>query len=602
MLVRSLIIAFTIARVGAQSISGEAIYQEHCASCHDVSALRTPRKEDLQKLAVANILRELESGVMSPIARDLKPPEREAVARYLGVGPGAEPSAKVFCAQRTVAIPTAPKSLWNGWSPKPTNTRFQTAEAAGLTIEQTRNLRLKWAFGFEGDQIVFAQPSIVGDNLFVGSNSGKVHALDRQSGCTRWTFQADTGVRSAIAMVPLGTGGPEQKHALLFGDRAGSFYSLEAESGRLLWKKKVDDHEAARITGAAVVNDGVVYIPVVSVEETLARRDFYLCCSFRGSVVALGLEDGSRVWKTYTITEAVRTTIVGGPGDSVTVGPRGPSGVAVWSTPTLDLKRSRLYIGTGNNYSEPATDMSDSILALDLKTGRILWHRQTLPGDILNGNCQSKDNCPGPDYDFGSSPILERTETGRDLLLAGQKSGVVYALDPDNDGRIVWQARVGKGGVNGGVQWGMASDGKNVYAATSDVVRRGADGYDPKQGGGLTALRISDGAKVWYAAPPPCDDKKGCSPAQSAAVTVIPGVVFSGSLDGHLRAYSTEDGKVLWDFDTARAFPTVNGVKASGGGVDGPGAVVADHMVFVGSGYARTGGMGGNVLLAFSVE
>ncbi len=598
MLVRSLIIALTIARVGAQSVSGEAVYRAHCALCHDMTAPRVPTKSALQQLAVPNILRELESGAMVPMARDLQPAEREAVAKYLGVAATAPtPTTTANCAERTVAIPTAPKALWNGWSPQPTNTRFQTAEAAGLTIEQTRNLKLKWAFGFEGDQIVFAQPSIIGDNLFVGSNSGRVHALDRQSGCTRWMFQADTGVRSAIVMVPLGA-----KHALLFGDRAGSFYSLEAESGRLLWKKKVDDHEAARITGAATVNDGVVYVPVASVEETSARRAGYVCCSFRGSVVALRIQDGSQVWKTYTITEPMHTTIVEGPGDSTTVGPRGPSGVAVWSTPTLDLKRSRLYIGTGNNYSEPATDMSDSILTLDLKTGRILWHQQTLPGDILNGNCQSKDNCPGPDYDFGSSPILEKTETGRDLLLAGQKSGVVYALDPDNDGRIVWQARVGKGGVNGGVQWGMASDGKNVYAATSDVVRRGAAGYDPKQGGGLTALRISDGAKVWYVEPPPCDDKKGCSPAQSAAVTAIPGVVFSGSLDGHLRAYATEDGKILWDFDTARAFPTVNGVKASGGGVDGPGAVVADHMVFVGSGYARTGGMGGNVLLAFSEE
>jgi polyvinyl alcohol dehydrogenase (cytochrome) len=253
-----------------------------------------------------------------------------------------------------------------------------------------------------------------------------------------------------------------------------------------------------------------------------------------------------------------------------------------------------LYVGTGNNYSEPATSTSDAIVAVNMKTGAIAWSRHTLPGDILNGNCQQSDTCPGPDYDFGASVILDQG-----LLLAGQKSGMVYALDPDKKGSIVWQTRVGKGGVNGGVQWGIASDEKNVYAATSDVVRRGRAGYDPAQGGGLTALRIRDGEKVWHATPPPCDTKPGCSPAQSAAVTVIPGVVFSGSLDGHLRAFSTEDGKVLWDFDTAREFKTVNGVKASGGGVDGPGPVVADGMVLVGSGYARTGGMGGNVLLAF---
>lgn len=488
------------------------------------------------------------------------------------------------CNDKTVRIASPVASGWNGWSPALTNTRFQGANAAGLTVAQVQKLKLKWAFGFEGDTMVFAQPSVIGNNLFVGSVSGKVHALDAESGCTRWTFQAESAVRPSIVMVPAGA-----VHALLFGDRAGTFYSLEAETGKVLWKKKVDDHAGARVTGSAVVHEGVIYIPVASSEETLARRDQYACCTFRGSVVALRVQDGSQVWKTYMIPEAAHKV-----GEAW-----GPSGAGVWSAPTLDIKRSRLYVGTGNNYSEPATATSDAIVALDLKSGRIAWTRQTRPGDILNGNCQSKDTCPGPDYDFGASPILEKIEGGRELLLVGQKSGIVYALDPDKDGAIVWEARVGKGGVNGGVQWGMASDGRNVYAATSDVVRRGAAGYDPKQGGGLTALRIADGKQVWYAAPPPCSDKMGCSPAQSAAVTVIPGVVFSGSLDGHLRAFSTEDGKVLWDFDTVRDFDTVNRVKAGGGGVDGPGPVVSGGLLFVGSGYARTGGMGGNVLLAF---
>ncbi|HXP87280.1 MAG TPA: PQQ-binding-like beta-propeller repeat protein [Bryobacteraceae bacterium] len=582
----------------AQAVSGEAVYQAHCASCHDTTAPRVPPKSALQKIAAANILRELESGAMFPMARDLQPAERQAVAAYLGVAAnGAATAADSFCSQRAVTIPNSPQPMWNGWSPSASNTRFQPAGAAGLTVERTRNLKLKWAFGFEGDNIVFSLPTVIGNNIFVGSASGKVHALDTQTGCTRWMFQADAGVRSAIVMVPAGSA-----HALLFGDRGGWFYSVEAETGRLLWKKKVDDHEAARITGAAVVNDGIAYIPVASVEETSARRANYICCTFRGSVVALRIQDGSQVWKTFMIAEEARKSGTDSTGAEV----RGPSGVAVWSTPTIDLKRGMLYVGTGNNYSDPASEMSDSVVALEMKTGRIAWHRQTLAGDILNGNCQVKNDCPGPDYDFGSSAILERVPNGgangRDLVLAGQKSGVVYALDPDAKGRIVWQVRVGKGGVNGGVQWGMASDGKNVYAATSDVVRRGAAGYDPAQGGGLTALRISDGAKVWYAAPPACDAKKGCSPAQSAAVTAIPGVVFAGSLDGHVRGYSAEDGKVLWDFDTAREFQTVNGVKASGGGVDGPGPVVVNHMLLVGSGYARTGGMGGNVLLAFSAE
>jgi polyvinyl alcohol dehydrogenase (cytochrome) len=327
-------------------------------------------------------------------------------------------------------------------------------------------------------------------------------------------------------------------------------------------------------------------VPVASAEETFARREGYECCTFRGSIVALRVADGSQVWKSYTILEQ--------PGKT------GPSGAAIWSAPTLDVKRGLLYATTGDNYSEPATAMSDAVVAFDLKTGRIAWWRQTTAGDVFNGLCQSNETCPGPDYDYGASVILERLENGRELLLAGQKSGLVYALDPDKKGEIVWQARVGKGGVNGGVQWGMASDGKNVYAANSDVVRRPGTTYDPAQGGGLTALRIADGQRAWYAAPPACSDKPGCSPAQSAAVTVIPGVVFSGSLDGHFRAFASEDGSMLWDYDTLRDFQTVNDVKASGGGIDGHGPVVANGMVFVGSGYQRTGGMGGNVLLAFA--
>jgi len=490
--------------------------------------------------------------------------------------------AQAVCADTAVRISAAAKTDWNGWSPSSTNDRFQST--AGLTVDQVQRLKLKWAFGFAGDTIVFAQPSVIGNSLFVGSASGKVHAMDARTGFTHWTFQAESAVRPAIAVVPAGTA-----HALLFGDRGGTFYSLEAETGRVLWKKKVDDHAGARVTGSAVVHEGVIYVPVASGEETLARRDGYACCTFRGSVVALRVADGAQVWKAYMIPEAARKS-----GDQW-----GPSGAGVWSAPTIDAKRGRLYVGTGNNYSEPATDTSDAIVAVDLKSGRVVWVRQVQPGDILNGNCQSKDNCPGPDYDFGASPILAHLDGGRDLLLAGQKSGIVYALDPDKNGQVVWQARVGKGGVNGGVQWGMASDGRNLYAATSDVVRRGAAGYDPKQGGGLTALRIADGKQVWYAEPPACGDKMGCSPAESAALTAIPGVVFSGSLDGHLRAFSSEDGKVLWDFDTVRDFATVNGVKANGGGVDGPGAIVANGWVYVGSGYQRTGGMGGNVLLAF---
>jgi polyvinyl alcohol dehydrogenase (cytochrome) len=218
----------------------------------------------------------------------------------------------------------------------------------------------------------------------------------------------------------------------------------------------------------------------------------------------------------------------------------------VWSSPTIDLKRNRMYITTGNNYSMPPTDTSDAIIALDLDTGRIIWTKQALANDVYNSACASVPtrgpSCPedsGPDHDFGSPAILVRTAAGRELLLAGQKSGVVWAFDPEKNGEVVWQTRVGKGGINGGVQWGMASDGELVFAQTSDaVIARTATArvLDPTMGGGLSALRVVDGTRAWYVEPPPCGPTPNCSPAQSAALTAIPGVLFSGSMDGHLRA------------------------------------------------------------------
>jgi len=403
------------------------------------------------------------------------------------------------------------------------------------------------------------------------------------------------------------------KHSLLFGDQTGWFYSVEAESGTLLWKKKIEEHDAARLTGAPVAYNGTVFVPVASWEETRSQDPAYACCTFRGSVVALRIRDGEQAWKSYLVPEPKPT------GKTKRGTPRfGPSGVGVWAAPTLDAKRGVMYVATGDNYSSPATSLSDAILALEIATGRVVWSRQTTPGDAWNSSCRTdKENCPaedGPDYDFGSSAILTQLPGGRDVLLAGQKSGMVYALDPEKKGELLWLARIASPapnvGPSVGVRWGMASDGQKVYAAVSasgrtrptDPLDTRRNILDPKQGGGLVALRIADGSTVWSAPHIVCaaGAPSGCSPAQSAAVTGIAGVVFSGSMDGHVRGYNAEDGKIIWDFDTAREFWTVNGIKAKGGSIDGPGAAVAGGMVFISSGYSRFGGMPGNVLLAFA--
>ena len=434
-----------------------------------------------------------------------------------------------------------------------------------------------------------------------------MQALDAGSGCVKWTFEANGPVRTAPLAVVAG-----DRHVLLFGDLAGWFYAVEAATGALVWKVQVETHDSTRLTAAAAVHDGIAYVPVSSWEESRAGDPDYPCCTFRGSIVALRVRDGARLWQTY-LTDEPRELGKNGRGAPL----YGPSGAAVWATPTVDATRGLIYIATGDNYTEPVTPTSDAVIALALADGRIVWNRQITAGDAYNGSCnrEHRSNCPyeaGPDYDFGSAAILLRGRGG-DRLLAGQKSGIVYALDATQEGEILWQTRVGEGGTNGGVQWGMATDGDYVYTTVSDVGRTRQDGnpldtrryvLDPQRGGGLTALRVADGSRVWHvpAAPCPAGAAAGCSPAQPGAVTLIPGAVFATSNDGHVRAHATADGRVLWDFDTVREFTTVNGVPARGGSLDGQGVVVADGLVLVSSGYPRNGGMPGNVLLAFRAE
>ena len=588
------------------AVSGSDVYQKSCASCHDQAGSRAPTKEALQKLTATHIRRSLDFGMMMGVAGPMKREEREAVATFLGTG-AAEPGppASAFCAAGSSALSGASKGSWNGWSPSISNTRYQSAEQAGLTSNQVRHLKLKWAYGFAGDMTSFAAPTVLNGTIFMGSAGGVVQGLNANTGCVYWVFEASGPVRSALRAIPNGS-----SYSLIFTDLNGGVYSLDARTGRLLWKRRVEEHEATRLTGSAVDLNGVVFIPAASWEETRSADPKYECCTFRGSLSALRVRDGSVVWKTYMIDLPKKI----GVNNSGT--PQwAPSGAGIWSAPTIDTKRGVIYVTTGDNYSLPTTATSDAVAALDIKTGHIVWTRQMLPGDAWTAACLNGGaNCPndnGPDYDFGSSALLVHMANGKEILTAGQKSGVVYALDPDQRGKILWQARVGKGGVNGGIEWGMASDGQQVYAAVSDLPRfiSGPPGplgnatFDPAEGGGLAALRVEDGKQVWSLPGHRCDPPRpGCSPAQPGAVTVIPGVVFSGSIDGHIRAMSSEDGEVLWDFDTAKEYSTVNGVPAKGGSVDGAGPVVVNGTVYVNSGYPRFGGMPGNVLLAFAPE
>jgi polyvinyl alcohol dehydrogenase (cytochrome) len=469
-------------------------------------------------------------------------------------------------------------------------------------------LKLKWAFGYPGELNANAHPTYAGGHIFVGSPSGKVYSINAKDGCISWFVDAGSQVRSAISVATISTAAGSAS-AAFFGDSKGTVWAVEATTGKQLWKTQVEDFPVARLTGSPVFYQGRLYVPVASGEEGSGAIPTYECCRFRGSLVALDAGTGRQIWKTWTIDDPPKPTGKNKAGTQTW----GPSGAPIWSTPAIDAKLHVVYVTTGDNYSEPASPRSDAFMALDLDTGKILWTRQMTANDAYTSACRLPDrtNCPdvdGPDFDFGASPILVTLKNGRRALLAGQKSGIVHALDPDRNGEILWQVRVGKGGTMGGVQWGSAADQNNIYVAVSDIKRimlnySTSTDTDASQGGGMFALRLDNGERIWYAAPVPCQpNRKRCSPAQSAAVTAIPGAAFSGSMDGHLRAYSTTNGKVLWDFDTMRDYKTVNGVEAHGGSLDGPGPIVVDRMLFVNSGYTAAGGTPGNVLLAFSIQ
>ena len=497
--------------------------------------------------------------------------------------------------------------MWNGWGRDLNNSRYQPDP--GFTADQLSRMKLKWAFGFPNAVSAWGQPTVVGGRVFLGVDTGYVYAVDAATGCVYWSHKAQAGVRSAVSIGRITAAGAT-RYAAYFGDLVANVYAVDAETGMLLWTKRADTHVRARITGAPAFYEGRVYVPVSSLEEGSGAGPRYECCTFRGSVVVYDAATGDQIWKSETIATPLTKTKQTSLGTQMW----GPAGAAIWSSPTIDPRRGVLYVATGDAYTSPAADESDAVVAMDLKTGRHVWVRQVTPNDaFLTGSCPSagpgrSETCPdpqGPDFDFGNSPVLRTLPDGRSVIAIGQKSGIGWGLDPDNKGAILWQHRVGKGSTSGGIQWGSAADDQQAYFANAD------SRYGPAEAGGLAAVRLDTGERVWFARPPalatPCTsaDDRRCVQAQSAAVTVIPGAVFSGATNGIMRAYSARDGKVLWEFDTAHAFTTVNGVEAKGGAINGPGPTAAGGTLFVTSGYAGLSGRGagaGNVLLAFRPE
>jgi len=594
------------ATANAQAPDGAAVFERACASCHQNPAAdsRAPNRAALAQLAPETILTALTTGNMFRQGSALTDVERRAVAAFLtgrAVGTAAPLPAQGRCS--VAAPPLRARDLrsgWNGWGAGVANTRYSPAATGGVTAPMMPRMKLKWAFGFAGVSSARSQPAVLGNRVFVGSESGDIFALDAKTGCTHWSYHAQAGIRTALSVGPYKPASGPAGFAVYFADGTASAYAIDAATGKEIWSRKVDSHPYAKATGSVTVHDGRVYVPLAGVgEEGQGGGGDYECCTFRGSVTALNADTGVVIWKTYTIADEPKPR--GKNARGITAW--GPAGGGIWSAPTIDAKRKAVYVATGNGYAEPAQLTTDAVLAFDMNTGKLLWSQQPLANDVWTGGCRPTNpadnpNCPatlGPDFDFSASPMLVKKPNGQDIVLIQQKSGMVFGFDPDNKGAKVWEYRSSPGGAMGG-QWGGAADDRQAYFSVN-----GTSGKTP---GGIRAVRIDTGAEVWSkeAAERLCGSERGCSQAQGAAVSALPGIVLSGSMDGGLRAYASDDGTLVWSFDTNREFETVNGVKAKGGAMDGPGAAVANGMIFVNSGYVSLIGRPGNVLLAFGVD
>ena len=589
---------------------GAALFRQRCAACHDnPAASRAPARAILAAQSPGAIVSVLEHGAMAPMAAGLGHADLEAIALHLTGKPpahaaAADPEAADAC--RDAAAPTMAGPRWNGWSPTLDNARFQPDPR--LTARDVARLRVKWAFAFPGG--VAGQPAVVGGRVYFGAGGGRVYALDARTGCIHWRVEVKGGVRAAATVGALaGPAGGPGSLAVFVGDRSGGVHALDAASGREIWSVKLETNPFGMITGSPVLYRGRLYVPVSSSEEISSLVKGYHCCTFRGSVVALDASSGKTLWRTYTISDAPRPYRTDPSGGQL----YGPAGAAIWSAPTVDPARGVLYVATGDSYSDAPNTGSDAVMAMDLLTGRVRWSRQITADDNYLVGCTGQkgqpDACPrtvGSDFDFGASPVLRQRPDGRSVLMAGQKSGVVTALDPDRQGLVLWQAKPGYGGPLGGVEWGLASEGGLVFAPIADVVAPNLSKA------GMYAIAIGDGSLAWSTPAPPPDcaiAPKGslvdiCTNGLSAAPTAIDGAVIEGSMDGFLRAYDARSGKVIWSFDLGQAsFMPVNAsAPVNGATMNSAGATVAGGTLFQVSGYQASNPNANNLLLAFTVD
>lgn len=614
------VLALLLGRPALAAASAEApedmaaVYKATCAICHEVPETKAPPTDTLRRLPASQILMAMEFGKMQPQAAGLKQEQRVRLAKWLAAEEDGKRDAWIAasaCA-RTTPVPASGRENWGIGRE---NTR--RVEGSRIDRDNVGRLELQWTIALPAVNTMRSQPVIAGDTVFLGSKGGHLLALDRRSGCVRWSFKTDAPVHSALTLDRT----PDGVATLFFADEMATVHALDATTGKLRWHERLKWFPTTIVSGPATYFDGRLYVPISSFEVAAAGLPTHECCRSHGGIAALDATTGAALWRYDTTPHAAKTTVNR---DGVQMW--GPSGAVVWNAPTVDVKRGALYFGTGQNSSSPATGTSDAIIALDLKTGTQRWVFQALANDAWNAACLGGGaSCPaenGPDFDFGAAVMLVERRQG-DLLVAGQKSGEVFALDPDRNGAVVWRNRVGSGSSNGGVHHGMATDGRRVYVPIADPERK-IPGYVPKPG--VYALDLDDGKLAWSQ-----PVQRGCtfdprdaplvglaemsrgkserSPwpdcgyyyGHSAAAMIANGVVYAGALDGKLRLIDADSGRELRVIETNQAYAASNGVEGHGGAIDAGGAVVNGDQLFVLSGYGMFGQMPGNMLLVYGL-
>lgn len=589
---------------------GAQLYQQRCAMCHDHGeALRAPTLSTLKGMRYQQIYYALTIGKMQAQGRMLSGAQRSDLIDFL-IGRARVSdawTAQLRCAPGRRKIDLSMPATVADFGFDPHNHRALTAQQAGIRTEDFHNLQLAWALAFPRATTMRAQSAIVGTTLFLPvADAAQLYAIDiAAQPCLKWIYKSDVPLRTGVGYGELP--GSHRK-VLVFADVGTRIHMVDAATGTVLWKHAVHLTSLSNTTGTPVILGARVYVPLSASEINVGADPAHLCCTTHGAVIALNARTGAEIWTAHTMEDA-RPIRDRGDGQQMW----GPSGAPIWSSPAIDEQRGVLYVGTGEATSAPAAPTTDSVLAIDLATGAIRWRFQATSDDIFLTGCMIRHdglNCPHEgrllDHDFGASIVLARAPNGHDVVLAGQKSGTLYALDPDAQGKLLWQHSFGAGSVIGGIHWGLAYDGARVFVPMNTFP--GADGKDPGERAGLHAVAADTGTVLWsYYPQPDCSGARRSRVRTCATVigmtgapTVIAGAVVEGSADGFLRAFDATTGTLLFQFDTTAPVTTANGVPGIGGAIDNASIVAANGYLFVNSGYGIIGGQTpGNLFLAF---